>query len=551
MIASVLAASSSCATFLGPSQQYKSVETDFEGLPLTVYSPYTLLPHLGPAGGSEDDLVLSFSEALESQERICGCYTSTLSFVVKGLATQPWGRDEHEEDIVLKLIDALSRPPPSNPPPNLHLLLQQPPPSSPYGDSINGLHLPSLLASRVAPSDDVEYVSIIGPSSSTCEVLDDTFMLPLRREAAAKIESILTLTLEGGSSCAMTLSVTTQSEVQSLMRRPYSEVREFLSKFKSTVIAVIESVLLEPHEKEFKSLCIELNIVLVEGLSEAGAEKLCIFANIKSGLDPPWSPSRDPAAKHTAEDFGRDLARRTDIGIINSVRKDPSLSSKFNRHKKSVLMDLANSNDSGINRHAIKKEKVEIEVVSYDGISCAHAEKYPEQVGGGKEDPYNSQSAFLKLVKMNREELVGSSFQTVLVKARMRCQTEDLAREVRKSVMRVNNIKTYGRMLPGRCVTEVVVSLALENRRGKGGDLYRDYCVELMGYESYVRLRDSVRADLNMLEVNFDCDQWWRDEVGTMMKLKELCADGGLCGDVWDDWFGKRSAIGRAYEVFS
>ena len=99
MIASVLAASSSCATFLGPSQQYKSVETDFEGLPLTVYSPYTLLPHLGPAGGSEDDLVLSFSEALESQERICGCYTSTRSFVVKGLATQPWGRDEHEEDI--------------------------------------------------------------------------------------------------------------------------------------------------------------------------------------------------------------------------------------------------------------------------------------------------------------------------------------------------------------------------------------------------------------------------------------------------------------------
>ena len=95
------------------------------------------------------------------------------------------------------------------------------------------------------------------------------------------------------------------------------------------------------------------------------------------------------------------------------------------------------------------------------------------------------------------------------------------------------------------------MSLALESRRGKGGDLYRAYCVGLMGYKSYVRLRDSVRAELNMLEVNFDRDQWWRDEVGTMMKLKELCADGGLCGDVWDDWFGKRSAIGRAYEVFS
>lgn len=94
---SLVSASNSCATFLGPAFLLKTVECDFEGSPLTVGSPLALLPHL--PYDFDSSLLARFGEALDWQERVCGCYTSSLSFVVKNLAEQPRGRDEYEEDI--------------------------------------------------------------------------------------------------------------------------------------------------------------------------------------------------------------------------------------------------------------------------------------------------------------------------------------------------------------------------------------------------------------------------------------------------------------------
>ncbi|GMI14592.1 hypothetical protein TrLO_g4427 [Triparma laevis f. longispina] len=451
----------------------KTVECDFEGSPLTVGSPLALLPHL--PYDFDSSLLARFGEALDWQERVCGCFTSSLSFVVKNLAEQPRGRDEYEEDIA-------------------------------------AAEMASALGRCIAPNDETKM---------------------------------------------MTVSVTTRSEVQSLMNLEYSKVREFMEKFANTLIAVVETALLESYEKEFKSVCMDFNIVILEGLSEVEAERLSVFANVKSGLNPPLTMSDGGAgAKATASDFSRSLRVQTDLGIISSVRKDPSLGlgGKFDRHKKSVLKGLVGE----VGRRVVrKKEEVLVEVVSYDGVSYVHEEKYPEQVGGeGGEwaGMLNNQCSFLKLTTRSESTNPNSnSFQTVVVKSRVRCQVDDLAREVRKSVMRVYNVETYGRLLPGKCVTEVVVSLALENRKGKGAELYRDYCVELMGYEGYVSLRDSVRAELKELGVKFDREFWWRDEGGMMPLLKAVGVGGGggEGGEVvWDDWFGKRSAIGRAYGVF-